>query len=65
MNDLEWSNFDHSDLYDDYWVMASFIDNEDMLQEEQIGEITLRKDLAQNNMPFELEINGTVYKRED
>ena len=65
MNELEFSNFDESNLYKDFWVMASYIDSENMTQEEQIGEVTLRKDLAQNNMPFELEINGTVYKRED
>jgi len=65
MNDFEFSNFDESDLYDDFWVMASYKDNEGMIQEEQIGEVTLRKDIAQNSMPFELEINGTIYKRED
>ena len=63
MNDFEHSNFDESDLYDDFRVRASYKDNEGMIQEEQIGEVTLRKDIAHNNMPFELEINGTVYKR--
>lgn len=63
MNELEFSNFDESDLYEDFWVMASYIDSENMTQEEQIGEVTLRKDIVQNDMPFELEINGTVYKR--
>lgn len=65
MNDFEFSNFDHSYLYDDFWVLASFIDLEGDIQEEQIGEVTIRKDLAQNDMPFELEINGTTYKQED
>ena len=65
MNELEWSSFDPNEIYDEYWVMASFIDSEGVVQEEQIGEVTLRKDIAQNGMPFELEINGTVYKRED
>lgn len=65
MNDFEFSNFDESDLYEDFWVMASYKDNEGAIQEEQIGEVTLRKDIAHGDMPFELEINGTVYKRED
>jgi len=67
MNDT-YVVFDHSDLYDDYRVMASYWEkdgDEDFLQEEQIGTVTLRKDIAQNDMPFELEINGTTYKRED
>ena len=65
MNDFEHSNFDESALYDDFWIMASYVDTEGMIQEEQIGEVTLRKDIAQNNMPFALEINGTTYIRED
>ncbi len=65
MNDFEHSNFDESDLYDDFWVMASYVDKEGMTQEEQIGEVILRKDIAHDNMPFELEINGTVYNKED
>jgi len=50
---------------EEYWVIASFVDDEGMIQEEQIGKVTLSKDIAQNDMPFELEINGVVYKRED
>lgn len=65
MNDFEFNSFDHSDLYDDFWVMASFINLEGDILEEQIGGVTIRKDLVQNDMPFELEINGTTYKRED
>ncbi len=65
MNDFEHSNFDESDLYDDFDVMISYVDKEGMIQEEQIGQVTLRKDIVQNDMPFELEINGTVYKRGD
>jgi len=65
MNDFEFSNFDESDLYEDFKVVASFFDIEHMIQEEQIGEVTLRKDIVHGDMPFELEINGTVYKRED
>ena len=65
MNDVEFSNFDESNLYEDFMVMASYKDDEATIQEEQIGEVTLRKDIAHDNMPFELKINGTVYKRED
>ena len=65
MNDFEFNNFDESDLYEDFWVMASYKDTEGMIQEEQIGEVTLMKYLVHSNMPFELKINGTVYKRED
>ena len=64
MNDFEHSNYDHSYLYDDFKVMASYQDNERTIQEEQIGEVTLRKDIAHGDMPFELRINGTGYKRE-
>ena len=65
MNDFEFSSLDESDLYDDFWVTASYQDNEGRIQEEQIGEVTLRKYYNRHNMPFELEINGTTYKRED
>ena len=65
MNDFEHSNYDHSDLYGDFRVMASFKDSEDMIQEDLIGDVMLRKDLAHGDMPFELEINGVTYKRED
>lgn len=68
MNDLEFSNFDDSDFYEDFWVTASYWEKEggeSFVQESQIGTVTLRKDIVQNAMPFELEINGTVYKRED
>ncbi len=68
MNDFEYSRYDDSDLYDDYWIMASYWEKdgeESFVQESQIGEVTLRKDIAHNDMPFELEINGVTYKRED
>jgi len=65
MNDFEFSNFDESDLYEDYKIVASFFDIEHMIQEEQIGEVILRKDIAHDDMPCALEINGIVYKRED
>lgn len=68
MHDQEWNNFDESDLYEDYWIMASYWEKdgvESFVQESQIGTVTLRKDIIQNDMPFELEINGTTYKRED
>jgi hypothetical protein len=50
---------------DEYWVTASFLTKEDEVWDEQIGEVELKKDLAHNEMPFELEINGVTYKRED
>ena len=65
MNDFEFSNFDDSDLYEDFWVMASYHNDKDGISEEQIGEVTLRKDIAHGAMPYELKINGTVYKKED
>lgn len=49
----------------DYWVMATYFGDEDEIFEEQIGTIVLPRDITHNDMPFELEINGTVYKRED
>lgn len=65
MNDFEHSNFDEGDPYEDFNVMASYKDNEGAIQEEQIGEVTLKKDIARGDMPYELEINSIIYKRED
>ena len=68
MNDLEFSNFDESDLYDDFWIMAHYWEKdgeEYFIQDAYIGKVTLRKDIAYSNMPFELEINGVVYKKEE
>lgn len=68
MNDFEFSKFDEDKLYEDFWVMASYQEKDGdktFIHEEHIGSVMLRKDIAQNNMPFELEINGTTYKRED
>ena len=65
MNDFEFSNFDDSDLYEDFWVTASYRGDKDEISEEQIWKVTLRKDIAHGAMPFELEINGVTYKRED
>jgi len=65
MNDFEFSNFDESDLYEDFTVRASFFDSEGMIQDEKIGNLTLRKDIAYGDMPCALEINGTVYRRID
>ncbi len=68
MNDFEHSNFDESDLYEDFWITAYYWEKdgqEEFVADSQIGEVTLRKDIAHNDMPFELEINGVTYKRED
>jgi len=61
-NELE---YDYQDQMEDYWVMATFYTKEGETWDTQIGEVTLRKDITYNDMPFELEINGITYKRED
>lgn len=61
MSNFKYDYFDDSDLYDHFPVTAYYFDNEGEVQEEQIGEVTFRKDLIQNNVLMVFEINGIVY----
>lgn len=54
--------YDFSDTMDDHKVTGSFRSNEDEIFDVEIGEVTLSNE---KEMPFEIEINGTIYKREN
>jgi len=64
MTNINDPSSDGSSHYEDYWIIAFFLTKEKELWDDQIGEVTLPKDLAYDDMPFELEINGVTYVKE-
>jgi len=61
----EQITYDYQDEYEHCEVMATYWDDEAMIQEVQIGSVTLKTNISTNDMPTELRINGTIYKKED
>ena len=49
---------------DDYTVYATFIEDGETIDSEEIGEVQLVEKATFKDMPQELEINGFVYKIE-
>ena len=63
MVNLNDPNLDGQSKTEEYWVMATYFTDEGEIWDEQIGEVTLPKDISDSGMPCELEINGVHYER--
>jgi len=54
-------DYDYSDTIDDHKVTGFFWSDENEILDVEIGEVSLSNE---KEMPFKIEINGVIYKKE-